>query len=446
MMSKLDRRQFAAGLGAATAATIAVRPFAIAQGAARVVVIGGGPGGATVANQLKTLEPRLDVTLLERRPAFTSCFFSNHYIGGFRSFASITHDYEGLETLGVNVRHGTAAGIDTAKKLVKLESGKQLRYDRLVVAPGIDFKFDGIEGYSEAAAEIMPHAWKGGPQTRLLRRKLEAMPDGGVVVIAPPRNPYRCPPGPYERACVIAHYLKTEKPKSKLVIFDPKMSFSKQPVFEEAYERYYKDIIELNLTNDIDDMSLARVDARTGLVVTKSGAKVTAAVANIVPDQRAGDIAAKAGLVEGDWCPVNPATFMSTMAKGVYVLGDAAIANDMPKSAFSANSQAKVVAADILADLGLEERVAPRYSNTCWSMLAPGDSVKIGATYAPGELNGKPGLVPSESFVSEPGEAGSLRKGNYQESLAWYQALVADVFAKPPKASKAGGPGSEDGG
>ncbi len=314
---------------------------------------------------------------------------------------------------------------------MRLDGGRRFAYDRLVVAPGIDFKFDGIEGYDAHASEVMPHAWKGGWQSRLLRRKLKAMPDGGVVVIAPPRNPYRCPPGPYERACVIAHYLKTAKPKSKLIILDPKMAFSKQPVFEEAFAKYYKDIVELNLTNDIDDMSLVRVNAKTGEVTTKAGTTVKAAVANVIPDQRAGNIAKLAGLVEGDWCPVHLENFKSKKADNVYVVGDAAIAAEMPKSAFSSNNQAKAVAADILADLaGNKDRPPAHYRNTCWSMLAPDDSVKIGANYAPGELNGKHVLVPSDSFVSKPGEPASVRKEDYDQSIAWYATLVSEIFAK----------------
>jgi sulfide dehydrogenase [flavocytochrome c] flavoprotein subunit len=433
-MSQLTRRDFAMGLGGAgfaASATSLFGGFAIAQGAAKVVVIGGGPGGATVANQLKQGDPTLEVTLLEPKKTYTSCFFSNLYLGGFRTFDSITHDYSGLEKLGVRVAHDIATGVDPQKKTVELRGGEALPYDRLVVSPGIDIKYATIEGYSPEAAEIMPHAWLAGAQTELLRTKLEAMRDGGVVVMAAPNNPYRCPPGPYERACMIAHYLKTQKPKSKLIIFDPKKSFSKQPVFTEAFDKYYKDIIELNLTTEIDDFTVVRVDPKTGEVFTKAGRSEKADVANIVPNQRAGEIAHKAGCAEGDWCPVNFENFTAVKVPGIYVLGDAAIANEMPKSAFSANSQAKVVAADILSELSKKERFPARYRNTCWSMVAPDDSIKIGANYAPGEKDGKKLLVPSGSFVSQPGEDADLRKATFQESLGWYSGIVADVFAKP---------------
>ena len=244
-----------------------------------------------------------------------------------------------------------------------------------------------------------------------------------------PGNPYRCPPGPYERACMIAHFLKTKKPKSKLVIFDAKPTFSKQAAFEEAFEKYYTGIIELNLTNEIDDFAVVRVDPKTMEVETKAGIKLKGAVVNIIPPQSAGDIAIRTGCAEGAWCPINPQNFTSTKVEGVYVLGDAAIAADMPKSAFSANSQGE----------GGRRRhprrphragsaSAARYRNTCWSLLAADDSIKIGADYTPGEKDGKPMLAPSGAFVSQKGESAEVRKQNYAESLAWYHAIIADAF------------------
>jgi NADPH-dependent 2,4-dienoyl-CoA reductase/sulfur reductase-like enzyme len=280
---------------------------------------------------------------------------------------------------------------------VKTRGGRTYGYERLVLAPGIAIKYGSIAGYSHEAARAMPHAYTTNPAgNRNLKRQLQAMRDGGTVVIAAPNNPYRCPPAPYERACMIAHYLKTKKPKSKLVILDPKKAFSKQPVFTEAFDKYYKGIIELNLTTEIDDYAVVSVDPKTKEIVTKAGKKVKADVANIIPQQRAGEIAVKAGCTEGDWCPINADNFAAKKVQNVYVLGDASIAAEMPKSAFSANSQAKVVAGDILAELAKKERFPARYRNTCWSLLAPDDDVKIGANYAP--KDGK--LDPSGSFVS----------------------------------------------
>jgi sulfide dehydrogenase [flavocytochrome c] flavoprotein chain len=429
-MQSLDRRQFAFGLAAGLTASAGLGAPAIANGAARVIVIGGGAGGATVAGHLKRAAPKLQVTLIEENSIYSTCFFSNHYIGGYRDVGTILQSYDGLWRLGVNVMHTKALGVDTGTKKIKLQGGRTLAYDRLVVAPGIDFKYDNIDGYSEQAAYHMPHAWRGGEQTRLLRNKLAAMEDGGLVLLAPPRNPFRCPPGPYERACIVADYLKRNKPKSKLVIVDPKMSFSKQLLFEDAFAKHYKDVVELHLTNDIDDMSVAKVDAKGGEVTVAAGTTFKAAVANIIPDQKAGAIAFAAGLTEGDWCPVDPNNFKSAKATDVYVIGDATIADPMPKSAFSANNHAKVVIADLLADLTGKERFRPRYRNTCWSMLAPGDSVKIGANYAPGEKDGKPALVASGDFLSARNETAEVRRKTYEESLAWYDAITENIFAK----------------
>ena len=434
-MHEITRRQF----GGAAALALGVAGWTLnarAAGKARVVIIGGGPAGATTAVTLKRASPDLDVTLIEPQEHYTSCFYSNHFIGGFKSFAEITNGYGGLSALGITVVHDRAAAIDAAKREVRLERGKPCPYDRLIVAPGISFKYTAIEGYSEQASYFMPHAWTGGRQTKLLRERIDDMKDGGLVVIAAPRNPYRCPPGPYERACLIANYLKREKPKSKLIILDPKMSFSKQAVFEEAFAKYYKGIIELRLTNDIDDMSVVRVDTKTGEVVTKSGETFKSAVANIIPDQMAGVVARDAGLAEGDWCPVKPEGFVSAKIDNVYVVGDATIAAEMPKSAFSAASQARVVAQNVLADLTGAERPPSAFRNTCWSMLAPHDSVKIGADYAPGDVKGKHALAPKDPFISKPGESEELRRENYEESLAWYQTLTDDMFAKRASASE----------
>ncbi len=434
-MHEIDRRQLTAGLASLSLGLMVGPSHARSAERGRVAIIGGGPAGATVAVTLKRAVPDLSVTLIEPQRKYTSCFYSNHFIGGFLPFGRITNNYDGLVALGINVIHERATAIDAAKREVRVENAPNVAYDRLVVAPGIGFKFGAIEGYSEVAAYQMPHAWSGGRQSRLLRERLDDMPNGGLVVIAAPRNPYRCPPGPYERACLIANYLKREKPKSKLIILDPKMSFSKQPVFEEAFAKYYKDIIELRLTNDIDDMSVVRVDPKTGEVVTKSGEKFKAAVANIIPDQTAGAIALESGLAEGDWCPIKPESFQSAKVENVYVVGDSTIAAEMPKSAFSANSQARAVASHILADLTGAERPAAAYRNTCWSMLAPDDSVKIGADYSPGDVKGKHALVPKNSFVSQPHETAALRKENYEESLAWYRTLTDDIFAKSASAT-----------
>ena len=433
-MTDITRREFAV-FAAAAGTVVGALDFkapALAAGPAKIVIIGGGPGGAGVANRLKAADATLDVTLIEPKQKYTTCFNSNLYLGGFRSFQSLTFNYDGVKKRGIRVITDTATSIDTKAKTVALSGGTSLPYDKVVVAPGIDLKFDAIEGYSPEAAKIMPHAWQGGEQTWLLKEKLLALPEGGLIVMAAPPNPYRCPPGPYERACMIGHFLKSQKPRAKLIIFDPKTSYSKQPVFEEAFNDLYKGIIEINLTNEIDDFAVTRVDPKSGEVATKSGRIEHAALANIIPPQKAGAIAAKSGLVEGDWCPVRPQNFTSTLAEDVYVLGDAAVAADMPKSAYSALNQAGVVAADIIASVSGKPRELGKYHNVCWSLLAPDNSVKIGGDYTPGTKDGKPHLIANGAFVSQPGETADIRRENAQDGANWYQTMVADLFGGDP--------------
>ncbi len=440
-MSEISRRdlgKLVAGAGVGAIAASSFGPFAIAQGAAagRVVVIGGGAGGASAARALKLGAPKLQVTLIEPNRIYSSSFFSNLYLGGFRTYASLNHNYDGLRRLGIDVVHQTAMAVDTVKKTVRASGNLTFAYDKLVVSPGIAIKYDSVPGYSEAVSNgRAPHAYVTQGSGKLhLKGLLDRMPDGGTVAMVMPNNPSRCPPGPYERAAMIAHYLKTRKPKSRIVILDPKKAFSKQPVFVEAFDKYYKDIIELNLTTDIDDFSVTGIDARAREITTKAGKKVKYDVANVIPQQSAGKIALQAGLAKGDWCPVNPENFASAIVKDVYVLGDATIAAEMPKSAFSANSQAKVAANDILAELTNAERFPARFRNTCWSLLAPNDNVKIGANYAP--KDGK--LDPSGGFVSKPGEDAATRAQNYQESIGWYASIVADMFGGPQGGQKKG--------
>ncbi len=429
----VSRRQFGRLVGGAGAlGAIGLPRFAIAQSTAKIVVIGGGAGGATAANYLKKDGgAAVDVTLVEPNRTYSSSFFSNLYLGGFRSFSSLNHSYADLAKTGVKLVHQRATTVDTIKKIVTLGDGKTLSYDKLILSPGIEVKYDSIPGYSKTAANsLAPHAYETSGAGKLqLGAMLSALPNGGTVAMVMPNNPYRCPPGPYERACMIAHYLKTKKPKSKLVILDPKKAFSKQPVFQEAFDKYYKDVIELNLSNDIDDQSVTQFDLKAREITTKAGKKVKFAIANVIPQQRAGDIAAKAGVTQGDWVPVNPETMQSKANADIYVLGDAVVAAEMPKSAFSANSQAKVAVNMILAEVAKKEKFPARYRNTCWSLLAADDCVKVGANYA--AKDGK--FDPSGGFVSQKGEAADLRKQNFAESVGWYDGIITDMFAKAAK-------------
>jgi NADPH-dependent 2,4-dienoyl-CoA reductase/sulfur reductase-like enzyme len=435
-MARPSRRDIARLLGAGGAGLAAaplLAPFAIAQSAPKVVIVGGGAGGAMVAHVLRANAPELDITLIEANSIYSSSFFSNLYLGGLRTLESLNHGYAGLQRIYVKVIHDLVTDVNPTRKTVRTRGGRAYSYDRLVLSPGIDIKYDSVPGYSRDAEHTMPHAYTtDAAPKRLLRRQLLQMRDGGVVAMVMPSNPYRCPPGPYERACMIAYFLKTRKPRSKLVILDPKRTFTKQELFEEAFAKYYKGIVELNLSNEIDDFAIARLNPRTKEIVTRAGKKVRADVANVIPQQRAGEIAARAGCVAGDWCPIRPESFMSRSVPDVYVLGDAAMSADMPKAASSASSQARVVAADILASLAGKARPAARYHTTCWSLLAPDDSVKIGADYVPAGRK----LEATDGFVSLPSEPPEVRRQNYQESIAWYASITDEMFAKtavPPQ-------------
>jgi len=424
-MTDLTRRNFTwlAGASLAGLSTPLFAPAVFGQGKPKVVVIGGGPGGATVARYLaKESNGAVDVTLVEPLKQFTTCFFSNLYVGGFRDYKSLTHNYDKVKKSGVKVVHAMATAIDRDKKQV-LAGGNRIPYDRLVVAPGIDLKFDSVPGYSEAAAEIMPHAWKPGAQTQLLVKKLNALKDGDTIVMVAPPNPYRCPPGPYERVSMFAHVLKKKgHKKSKIIVLDPKPAFSKQAVFMEGWEKHYPGMIEWQ--DPKMHGGIKSVDPKTGVIKTDL-AEYKAALANVIPAQMAGKIARDAQLTnQSGFCEIHPESMKSKVDANIFVIGDATIAGDMPKSAFSANSQAKVAAMIIRSELTQSRAFPARYTNTCWSLIAPDDDVKVGASYEPGE--GK--IKQISGFVSQKGEAADLRKQNYKESVDWYNGIVTDVF------------------
>jgi sulfide dehydrogenase [flavocytochrome c] flavoprotein chain len=423
-MPSFTRRRFTALASASLAAAPLCAPRALGQAKPKLVVIGGGPGGGTLARYVnKDAAGAIDVTLVEPMKNFTTCFFSNLYVGGFRDFESITHGYDKVARAGVRVVHEWASAIDRERKAVRLASGMRLPYDRLAVAPGIDLKWESVPGYSEAAAETMPHAWKAGAQSRLLAKRLDALVDGDLVVMVAPPNPYRCPPGPYERVSMMAHVLKSKGHKrSRIVIVDPKPAFSKQALFMEGWEKHYPGMIEWHdpkMHGGIKEVDVRNNEVRTDLATHK------AALVNLLPAQMAGRIAREAGLAnETGFCPIDPESMKSKIDGNVFVIGDACIPGDMPKSAFSANSQAKVAAMAIRGELS-DGRIFPaRYSNTCWSLIAPDDDIKIGGSYEPAE--GK--IKQVTSFVSGKGEAADIRRQNYRESLDWYAAIVADVF------------------
>ncbi len=417
----LNRRTF---LGTTIAAGgVLAAPALMGQAKPRVVVIGGGAGGATAARYLaKDAAGALDVTLIEANPTYTTCFFSNLYLGGFRTLESLEHGYGGIAAAGVNVIHDLATGVDRAARTVTLAGGQVVAYDRLVLSPGIDFRDDAVPGWSLDAAEIMPHAYKAGPQTRLLRAQIEAMPQGGLYAMVAPPNPYRCPPGPYERISMVAHVLKQSNPTAKILVLDPKDKFSKQTLFEEGWLRHYDGMIEV-VGPDFGGAAVEVRPATMEVVIDGTAQKVD--VCNVIPAQMAGKIAQIAGVTDDKgWAPVDPANMKSKMDENVYVLGDSSAQGDMPKSGYSANSQAKVAALSIRGELTGAKVFPAKYSNTCWSLIAPDDGVKVGAAYEP-----TPEKIASVSnFISQTGEDAALRKATYEESLGWYAGITADMF------------------
>ena len=428
-MSKFTRRDFMKVAGVATASglgTLVLPLGALAKTKSRVVVIGGGYGGATCAKYIRKMAPGVDVTLVEQNKKYVTCPFSNTVIGGLKKIEDITHSYDNLKKRhGVNVIHDVASDIDAAKKTVKLKGGKVLRYDKLVVSPGIEFIWNKIKGYDQAASEIFPHAWKAGPQTTLLRRQLEGMKDGGTAIIVAPANPYRCPPGPYERASLMANYFKKHKPKSKIIILDAKDKFSKQSLFVNGWEKLYPGMIEW--VSKSAGGTVVRADTKGKLVENNNDFTYEADVINVVPPHRAGTIAQRAGLADkSGWCPVNQTTFESKVHKDVHVIGDSALAGKMPKSAYAAGSEGKVCAAAVVAELGGLNMPEPSYVNTCYSFVGPDYGISVAAVYR----ITKKGITPVKGAGggSPKKVDDTFRNMEAVYAQGWYDSTVADMF------------------
>jgi NADPH-dependent 2,4-dienoyl-CoA reductase/sulfur reductase-like enzyme len=418
---KANRREFIGGIGALAASTFPMPAFA--QAKPKVVVVGGGPGGATVAKYVAK-DGGIDVSLVEPARRFTTCFHSNLYLGGFRTFESITHSYDKIaKAYGIKHVRQMAQAIDREKRTVRLANGTMLPYDRLLIAPGIDLKFDSIPGYSEAVSQRLPHAWKAGAQTQLLHRQLNALKDGATIVMIAPPNPYRCPPGPYERVSMMAHVLKAKgHKKSRIIVIDPKPSFSKQALFMEGWQKHYPGMVEWQ--DPKMHGGIKSVDAKTMTVKTDL-AEYKAQLINVIPGQMAGKIARDAGLTnQSGFCPINADSMKSASDANIYVVGDASIAGDMPKSGFSANSQAKVAAMMIRGELAQGRTFPARYNNTCWSLIETDDAVKVGARYE--AKDGK--ITAIEPFISKTGEDAELRRQTQVENMGWYAGIVADIF------------------
>jgi sulfide dehydrogenase [flavocytochrome c] flavoprotein chain len=397
----------------------------MAQGRARIVVVGGGFAGATCARALHRVDPQFEVTMVEANPTFTACPFSDSVIAGLRDIAVQRFGYDAIRGEGIAIAQDQATAVDPQARRLTLRGGATLDYDKLVLAPGIAIRWEALPGYDEAAAAVMPHAWWAGDQTLLLRRQLVEMTDGGTVVISAPANPFRCPPGPYERASLIAWYLQKAKPRSKLIVLDAKDSFSKQLLFQAAWQLLYPELIEwVSLSNG---GKVTSVDAETRTVVTDF-ATFKADVANVIPPQRAGRIAEAAGVADASgWCPIDPVTFESRLQPNIHVIGDAAIAGAMPKSAFAANAQAKVCALAVATLLHGETPSPPKLINTCYSLVAPDYGISIAGVYHP--VNGQLADVEGAGGVSPLDAPPDFRAREASYAEAWFRTITAETFA-----------------
>jgi sulfide dehydrogenase [flavocytochrome c] flavoprotein subunit len=417
----LTRRDVARGIAALAAASAFPCP-SLAQSAARIVVIGGGFGGASCARALRQLDPRLQVTLIEPNRVFTACPFSNEVIGGLRELEEQQFTYDKIAAGGVTVIALAAEKIDPQARSVVLADGTSVGYDRLVLAPGIELRFDALPGYDEAVSAKMPHAWKAGEQTMLLRKQLEAMDDGGLVVLAVPAAPLRCPPAPYERACLIAHYLKAKKPRSKILILDAKDGFSQQRLFESAWNELYPGMIERIALSQ--GGRVISVDPATNTIVTDFG-NYTAHVANVIPPHRAGRIAEIAGVADKTgWCPIDPVTFASALVPDIHVIGDACITGGIPKSASAANAQAKACAAAIVNMLSGKSPETPRLNGACYNTVAPGYAFSLNGIYQP-----KEGQFAEVEVRTSPVDAPrEIRQREAESALNWFKTITVDAF------------------
>jgi len=412
-----SRRAVVAGLAATLAS-----PRVLAQVPARVVVVGGGFAGATCARVLA--RAGLDATLVEPSAAYTACPMSNAVLAGLRPLAGQVFGYAALRDEGITIAAQDAAEVDAATRTVRLNDGTVLPFDRAVLAPGIAFRYDAIRGYSAEVANLMPHAWRAGAQTALLSRQLAAMDDGGTVVMSVPANPYRCPPGPYERASLIAWYLKERKPRSKLIVLDAKDQFSKQRLFVAAWKQLYGDRLEWVGQSGGGTVTEVLPGERT--LVTEFG-RFRADVANVIPPQSAASIARDSGAADATgWCPVNPATFESRLLPNVHVIGDAAVMGAMPKSAFAANAQAKVCGEVVAMLLRGETPPTPKLVNTCYSLVAPGYAISVAGVYTP--RNGILADVEGAGGTSPLDAPASVRAAEAGYAEAWFGTITAETF------------------
>jgi sulfide dehydrogenase [flavocytochrome c] flavoprotein subunit len=418
----VTRRNVVRGIAAA-AASFAFPSPSLAQSAARIVVIGGGFAGASCARALRRSDAKLQVTLIEPVRIFTACPFSNEVIAGLRQIEAQQFGYDKIAAEGVTVIAQQATTVDPQKRMVGFADGQSLGYDRLVLAPGIDVRFDALPGYDEAAAAKMPHAWKAGEQTALLRKQIEAMDDGGVVVIAVPAGPLRCPPAPYERASLIAHYLKTRKPRARIIILDAKDAFPQQRLFENAWKELYPGMIERIALSQ--GGRVTSVDPATNTIVTDFG-NYTAGVANVIPPQKAGRIAEIAGTVDNTgWCPIDPVSFASKLVPDIHVIGDACFGGSIPKSASAATAEAKACASAVANSIAGKSPATSKLTGACYNTVAPGYAFSQVGFYQP-----KDGLLAEvEGSSTSPVDAPrDVRAREADDAQAWFKTITVEAF------------------
>lgn len=430
-MTSISRRSFGK-LAAAGLATFAAPSLLHAKDGARLVIIGGGFGGASAARFARINFPHIDVTVIEPQKSFVTCPYGNLLLSGTRTLSDITHQYVALKKRGINFIHDWADAIEPDKKVVRLRSGKTIAYDKLIVSPGIGIKWGALPGYDQDAAQIFPHAWvpERGEQVLLLRKQLEALPEGGVVGFAIPANPFRCPPGPYERISLVANYLKKHKPRAKILALDAKDAFSKQGLFQDAWNELYPGLIEW--VPGSKDGKVVSVDTKEKVFQTEFGTRHKVNVGNVIPPQSAAKIAVDAGLVnETGFVPVNPFTFEAVKAKDIHVIGDANIGGPLPKSGFIANSTSKQAVASAVALLeGREPPKDPVYFNTCYSHVGDDYGISVVGVFRPSEK----GFVetPNSGGVSPRGplaEKKLQRKLEAQYADSWYASITKDAFS-----------------
>ncbi|MEQ8504653.1 MAG: FAD-dependent oxidoreductase [Rhodospirillales bacterium] len=421
-MSKAWSRRHVLGLIAASSALGAPR-IARATGG-RVVVIGGGFGGSATARAVKHMAPEIDVTLIARDKTFVCCPGSNTIIGGFGRIEDQTVGYKTLAQEGIHVATGEADAVDIDARRLRLTDGTQLPYDKLVLSPGIGFHWDEVEGLSASTQDRIPHAWQAGEQTVLLRRQLEAMPDGGVFALVAPVGPLRCPPAVGERVSLAAHYFKTAKPKSKIVVFDAKSKFALQNLFEEAWAALYPGMIEYRLAESDGIVRAVDPDNR---VVSTDFDDVQADVVNFIPRQRAGGITQRADAAdETGWCPVDPATFASTRVPHVHVIGDAAFAPPLPKAAATAVSVAGTCARAIIRDLKQQDMPEPRWHAGCFSLAAPNYGFEASTDF---NLAGGQVTVDEATMRRSPLDAtADARKADAEKADTWLRWIMGHVW------------------